>query len=1482
MSNSEGSYLFNTWWQGIPITQTITSLPAGSYTLSAVLASDGATVYLIAGDDTDSYAYTETTNSGVGIVVSKDFTLTEATNFKIGAVGGEKGTAGEHKAYTADGYWWYKADNFKLVLNLDGDATIPDAIVSKLLTSVPTGTMSTSVQSALNSAVSTFENNATFDNYNALLTAISAAKTSIASYATISAGTVSTSELGNWAINTTNGALDCNTWSNEGNSDGSSMTTPFIQDWVASGTALTGGSAAGKLYYTLEGLNPGEQYNVSALVRVFNESEGDLGGASFFANSVSIDIDENGTACSGDFSTKGIYGTFNAKAVEVDEDGKLEFGIALESSSALNWIAIKNVTISEYAGQAVESITLSQSSATLTTGDGLTLTATVSPGDADDQTVTWTSSDETVATVTGTGIVAAVGAGTSTITCTANDGSGVYATCTITVTDATAPAFYSTEIANGTDYYIVNAATGKFLGGANDWGTHASIIEHGIPFTTATVSEGIYTLDSHTYNGETDHFLTGTYVDGGATNLYITSLGDGKFSISTADGSDFLSAWAGNTYVSNAGTSAEGSLAQWYFLSKSDRDKMLAAATAENPVDATYYIKEANISRNLRVAYNTSGWTGKMAYGGNNDNQCVERYKAVTDVYQEITVPNGTYKVKVQGFYRQESGDAVSYLYANDKEAALTQIFPGGINNMTGASTAFSNGEYTTELEVTVTNRTLKVGVKCDAATNWTIFDNFELYLKSYAPVTAVTAEIDKAEIQIGQTAQITAATIPATASFNAITSYTSSDESVATVDENGLVTAVAVGTAKITATAAEMENFTSNEVEVTVTLVTPTAFALSETEVALDKETTTATLTITPTPDGANTAATWVSSDETVATVADGVVTAVSTGTATITATSIIDENISAQATVTVTFPESEVPASYYTNSDATRTVYTVGENLIVNGSFEYPNSLYGWTASNDYSTAAQTSNFTITSTGGVNDGTYITGNGVGAKDAKSLTKLIPVEAGKTYYFSVYTSGKAPNSTNQGYNALFKLKSDKSEDGTITKFNWPQGADQTTTEWTKTEYTFTADDTHPYVGIRLSWAASAKFDEFVLAEVTSTTEGNVDYATAAIPTSNIGTAAFQYSQDAIDAANALVQGTATVEDVENAYTALTTLNVPEETQAYNLVFNCDGHNYTGNALTLIPNPAQTQGLYGLKYLAPANVNLAQAFYFVHTTGNKYKVFAVDTDGEDRYITTQAEGYGTTWYEGIRTINDVSKAMEIEIRPNGEGLYLLWNTGANKALAHNGTNNNDLFTNNTANFQFVETTKPSIAINTTAAGWGTVILPFAVASLPEGVKAYTCAATEGNKLTLDEVYALEANKPYLIEGAWDETVTGDAQGTALTYTEGLFTGVYAATAAPVGSYVLQKNNEKLGFYKVAEGKQPTVGANRAYLTVPAAEARDAFFFGDGETTAIQALKALTEGNAEIYDVNGVRQNTLVKGMNILKMSDGSIRKVMVK
>jgi len=79
----------------------------------------------------------------------------------------------------------------------------------------------------------------------------------------------------------------------------------------------------------------------------------------------------------------------------------------------------------------VTSVSLSESSKSLSKGGSFTLTATVLPSDATDKSVSWSSSNESVATVNN-GTVTAIGGGTATITVTTTDQSKT-ATCSVTV-----------------------------------------------------------------------------------------------------------------------------------------------------------------------------------------------------------------------------------------------------------------------------------------------------------------------------------------------------------------------------------------------------------------------------------------------------------------------------------------------------------------------------------------------------------------------------------------------------------------------------------------------------------------------------------------------------------------------------------------------------------------------------------------------------------------------------------------------------------------------------------------------------------------------------------------------------------------------------------------------------------------------------------------------------------------------------------------
>ena len=168
--------------------------------------------------------------------------------------------------------------------------------------------------------------------------------------------------------------------------------------------------------------------------------------------------------------------------------------------------------------------------------------------------------------------------------------------------------------------------------------------------------------------------------------------------------------------------------------------------------------------------------------------------------------------------------------------------------------------------------------------------------------VTSVTLDQSELTIERTYTAQLSATIAPEDAD-NRTVSWTSDNEEVATVDENGQVTAVGVGEANITATAADGSGITAT-CKVTVTPKLVTSVTLDESELTIEKNFT-EQLTATVAPDDAdNLSLTWTSDNEEVATVDEnGLVTAVGEGTATITATANDGSGVSASCVVTVTF---------------------------------------------------------------------------------------------------------------------------------------------------------------------------------------------------------------------------------------------------------------------------------------------------------------------------------------------------------------------------------------------------------------------------------------------------------------------------------------------------------------------------------------------------------------------------------------------------
>ncbi len=163
-------------------------------------------------------------------------------------------------------------------------------------------------------------------------------------------------------------------------------------------------------------------------------------------------------------------------------------------------------------------------------------------------------------------------------------------------------------------------------------------------------------------------------------------------------------------------------------------------------------------------------------------------------------------------------------------------------------------------------------------------------------PVTGVTLDTNEVSVDENKTVTLKATISPDNSTIRTVT-WTSSDEGVATVDENGVVTGVSEGSATITASAGGKS--ASCVVTVNAAVIPVTSITLNR-DTATVAEDGTVTLTATVSPGNAtNPTVTWTSSDESVATVdANGVVTGVSEGTATITA-SAGDKSASCVVTV-------------------------------------------------------------------------------------------------------------------------------------------------------------------------------------------------------------------------------------------------------------------------------------------------------------------------------------------------------------------------------------------------------------------------------------------------------------------------------------------------------------------------------------------------------------------------------------------------------
>lgn len=242
--------------------------------------------------------------------------------------------------------------------------------------------------------------------------------------------------------------------------------------------------------------------------------------------------------------------------------------------------------------------------------------------------------------------------------------------------------------------------------------------------------------------------------------------------------------------------------------------------------------------------------------------------------------------------------------------------------------TTDSDGKATFHPTTQVTLKTVEVS-KEGYASKTVAYDGADLSVVLVKPITSITDDNGTFSLIKNGTEEQSAKTLTPTVAPEGQTEgikWSSANDTVATVDENGKVTAVGKGTTQITAEAKEHPNI-KQEYSVTVQVV-PEGVTLDQTTLNLQPgNETTLQATIDPSDADTQNAITWESNVPTVATVDQtGKVTAVANGTATITAAT--ENGKTATCTVKVTTAATDVKITNKPQEDK----ITYGESHIFN----------------------------------------------------------------------------------------------------------------------------------------------------------------------------------------------------------------------------------------------------------------------------------------------------------------------------------------------------------------------------------------------------------------------------------------------------------------------------------------------------------------------------------------------------------------------
>ena len=236
----------------------------------------------------------------------------------------------------------------------------------------------------------------------------------------------------------------------------------------------------------------------------------------------------------------------------------------------------------------------------------------------------------------------------------------------------------------------------------------------------------------------------------------------------------------------------------------------------------------------------------------------------------------------------------------------ITSIYPNTATNKALEWTVDDTDAITVSSDGTVKgilNGTFTVAARPKGSTGaYTVLCEVTVTGTPPPPVAVTGLKLNKNTLPliVGNSQKLTHTITPSNATIKKVT-WTSSDEDIATVEQDGTVTAVSPGTAIITVTS-QADDTKYDECEVTVSPVPVTSLSLNKTSLTIMYPGGTETLTPTIKPDEALKEVTWTSSAPDIVSVDEnGMLTTLAIGTATITCTSNVTPAKKATCKVTV-----------------------------------------------------------------------------------------------------------------------------------------------------------------------------------------------------------------------------------------------------------------------------------------------------------------------------------------------------------------------------------------------------------------------------------------------------------------------------------------------------------------------------------------------------------------------------------------------------